>query len=136
MIHSKSREGFTLIETLLALSVMALLLTPLYLAQGTILRSVAFVSTKMQRVFFMKSFFFDARAAAEKQEAKEFVLEKKVDDPLMRLKYALSPVKKDSSLARFKGMHIERVRAVWEQDGRTYEDGMIALLYKHQKEQS
>ncbi len=132
MIHSKNRPGFSLIEVLITIAMIAIILTPLFILQGSVLQSVAYVSKRIQRIFFAKQFLYEARKQMP-EDAHQYNLEKKIEDPETQLKYELGPVDKKSSLHELKGMHIEKVMMKWQEERRQSSEIIVNLVYKPEK---
>jgi len=80
MIHSKNHSAFTLIETMFAIAIAALVLTPLFILQGTMLQQVLRASDKIGRIFLAQQFMYEARRAMP-VGTQTFILEKKIDTP-------------------------------------------------------
>ena len=64
MIHSKNRSGFSLLETIAAMTIVAFVVSPLVIMQGTALRRVMRDSAHMERIFLMRNFLLEARREA------------------------------------------------------------------------
>jgi len=96
MIHFKNRNnGFTFIEVVLAMGIVALLLTSLFTLQNTMFTNVINSHFKISRLYLIKNFLFDSgnleksTAALKKMGGKIEPIEKKLDEPQMTLKYQL-----------------------------------------------
>ncbi|HRN78425.1 MAG TPA: prepilin-type N-terminal cleavage/methylation domain-containing protein [Candidatus Dependentiae bacterium] len=126
MIHSKHKSGFTLLETLFAMVIIAAVMSPLFFMQADVLRRVAGVSNHMQRIFFMRDFLFNARQQQPKNTT-QFTLEKRVSNPETILRYELKPVDKKSALSSVQGMYTERVTAMWSYNNQRKDDVLCTL---------
>ncbi len=137
MIHSKNSHGvggFTLIEALMAITILALIITPLFILQGSILRNVTYFSQRLRRVFLAKNFLFEMRIEAEKQQAEQaFALEKKIDEPLTQLAYKREKLSKKSALSSLEDLYVERVTATWEQQGQQLTQEIVSIVHKKPK---
>jgi len=120
------RDGFTLLETLFAAVIIALVMGPLFFMQGEMLQRVARVSRHMQRIFFMQDFLFDVHKQPKK-DTNQLTLEKQLDNPPTVLRYQLNPVDTKSALHAIKGLHSERVTAVWSVFNKRYDDALVSL---------
>lgn len=112
MIHSKNKSGFTLLETLFAMSIIAAIISPLFFMQAEVLRRVIRASYHIKRIFYMHDFLFNAQQQLQK-ETTQFTLEKQVGNPATVLRYVLKAVDKKSSLSAVQGIYVEQVTAVW-----------------------
>ncbi len=127
---NKVKTGFTLIEVLIAVAMIGLLLSPLFITQGSLLLSVADRARMFERILKAKNFYWSAKQKAEKQEKPEFTLNKKVDNPQMILKYQVTQPSGKSALKDFKDVYHEQVKIEW-QDGRVKrEDALVSFVFK------
>ncbi len=130
MIH---KAGFTLLETLIAVAIIGVLLSPLLITQGSLLRAVAQQVRAFERILDAKNFLWTARLQAEKQDKPEFTMDKTVPDRQLTLKYQVAPIDKKSALKDFKHVYRERVELTWQQDGRTKKDELVTFVFKPEK---
>jgi prepilin-type N-terminal cleavage/methylation domain-containing protein len=131
MIVSKSRDGFTLIETLFALAIFALSMVPLLMLQSRMLLSIANFSERMHRIVIMKNFMFESRREfLKKEDAKQFSIEKKIDFPATVLRYKIDPISDKSALKRVKAVYNERVTAEWLDGGLKQQEVLISVFFK------
>jgi prepilin-type N-terminal cleavage/methylation domain-containing protein len=135
MIHSKNKiffhtnkKGFTLIETIIAIAVIAFVFGPLFVMQGSVLQRVVQQSRKLQRIFFMQFFAYKAEEQI-KPGATQFNLEKKEEFPATILRYQLMPVDTRSSLKDIPGLHMQRVLATWEDVGVKWQDMLVSFTF-------
>lgn len=128
MIRSKNNSGFTLIEAMLSVAIMAILATPLFVTQGSVLQAVASYSSHLQRIFYAQSFWYEARNKAA--DARKFTLAKKFDNPAMNVKYEVAAIGKKSYLKKNENVVVERLTIEWDQMGQKKRDVMISYLYK------
>lgn len=129
MIHFKNRNGFTLIEAMIAVAIAAIILTPLFILQGVVLQNVDRVSRKLHRIFFAEDFLYEARRSMV-PEIRVFTLEKKIDDPATVLQYKFGPLDKKSALGAINNLHVERVTITWQDQRRQREEQLIRFVYK------
>ena len=91
-------DGFTLIEAMLSVTILAILATPLFITQGSVLQAVASYSLHLQRIFYAQNFWQEARNKAA--DAQKFTLAKKFDNPAMNVKYEVAAIGKKSYLKK------------------------------------
>jgi prepilin-type N-terminal cleavage/methylation domain-containing protein len=132
MIHFKNKFGFTLIETMLAITLIALVMTPLMVTQGTIVQAIARISLRLERVFFAENFFIEARADAD--DERKFSMSKKIDSPTTQLTFERKPIDAKSSLAKIDNLVIDRIQASWQDENKKQKETVI--LVHHIKPQS
>ena len=127
MIVSKNKSGFTLIETMLAIALIAMVMTPLMITQGTIVQAIARISMRLQRIFFAQNFFIDARADADDES--KFSLDKKIDSPSTKLAFERKLIDSKSSLAKVEHLVVDRIQATWEDESKQQNEVLVSLQY-------
>lgn len=133
MIRFKNnRYGFSFIEAILAIAIVGLVLTPLFLLQGNVIRRVGQWSRYMQRIYKAKNFFIESQRAIS-PDTRQVMLEKKIDDPEAVLKYKIRKVASKSSLRKFKNILVEQVALEWEQEGVKRQDKLVSFLFKPER---
>lgn len=111
-MHFKNKSGFTLIEAMLAVAIMGIILTPLFLLEGTVFQGVSRFAQIFRRYMFAKEYLYEMRRE-QKEDATSLTLERNTKDiqPATILRYTLGPVASQSSLKDFKRLYKETVRA-------------------------
>ncbi len=132
MIHSKNHSAFTLIETMFAIAIAALVLTPLFILQGTMLQQVSRASNKIERIFLAQQFMYEARRAMP-FDTQTFTLEKKIDTPTTFLKYEIRPLPPQSSLAQINGLYLEYVIISWKDGIQQKQNKLVNFIYKPER---
>src|SRR5690606_33255201 len=116
MMHFKSRNnktGFTLVETMLAMVIVGIVLTPIFLLFGTIQQRMNKQNKQLYALLAGKQLLYEARQK-QAPETDEFTLDKKLEESGTELKYALKKsVDAKSSLASLDGLHKEIVTIDW-----------------------
>lgn len=133
MIYFKNHNGFTLLETVFALAIAAIVLTPLFILQGTLLQRVSDSAIHMQRLFFAKDFLYRTHKETDPDE-QEVDREKKIEDPAMIAQYTLKSIEKKSSLAGIPGLLTQQVKYSWQWQGRGYSDNLVTFIFKPQSD--
>lgn len=126
-------HGFTLMEVLLAMAIMACVLSPIFITQGTLLQSVGKISRKMARIFSAKQYLYETRFTHQLQEQKDtpvITIEKKFDHPETLLTYEIVDVPKNSLFAEFSDIYIERVKARWKEDNKSGQVTLVGFIFK------
>jgi len=131
MIAFKNEKaGFTLIEVLLALAIVGLVLSPIFMLQSNVLRSSSARSKLLSRVLEAKKFLLENEFGLSK-EADASRNEKKIANPPATLIYELKKVSPESSLKNFKNLAAQTVTMQWvDQQGKRQQDKLVTFLYR------
>src|SRR5579863_10374838 len=128
--HKCERNGFTLIETILSITIAALVLTPVFVLHSAVLKRVIRGSHAFNALLQGKLFLGQARQKQE-PDAQEFKLEKKIEEPALTLDYVLhKSVDKKSSLSSCEGLHAEVVTITWTDQGDKRQEKLVTFVYK------
>ena len=134
MIHSKNdANGFTLIEVLLALSILGMILTPLVLNQGRFLGRIALQSTLLYRTYLGEKFMLDSYVKFE-QDNSQRKATKSVDDPKTTLSFKIT--EPSSTIKKlFRDLYKQEVTIEWEEMGTKYKDNLVTFLFAPELEE-
>ena len=129
MIHSKSNDGFTLIEVLLALSLMAMILTPILISQSSIMFQIGMFRERFRRVSIAKNYLAHAHKNAL-EDKKTVPLT--VDDPPTTLTYRQD--KASGTITKiFKDVYRETVRIEWTEGTNKRQDVLVSFVFEPEK---
>lgn len=108
MIHFKNKKyssqaGFTLIEAVMAVAIIGMVLTPMFLLETNVFNAVVRKAEQFHRLLFAEHFMYTAQQQ-EPLEVTNYLLEKKEDKPLSMVRYTLKPIPNGSSLAKIKSL--------------------------------
>jgi len=131
MIHSKNhKRGFTLIEVVLAMSIAALVFTPIFIMLSTIVQRVDRSSKAFDYILLCKDLLYGARQKQD-PEAKEFSLDKTEAVFDATLTYSLEKdIDAKSSLASLQGLHREMVKVSWTERDQKKQERLVTFVYK------
>ena len=131
MIHSKNhKNGFTLIEVILALAITGVALTPMFMIHEMIMNRVNRSSNLFEYMLLCKNFLLNARQKQE-PDAQTFSLEKAEIDFDATVTYSLEKgVDQKSSLASLSGLHKEMVTVSWTDQDVKKQDRLVTFVYK------
>lgn len=127
-------SGFTLIEVLLSIALVAIVLGPIYILQHTIFNNTVRATDAVDRMFIAYSFLLDAQKqkAAGAQQKK---ITKTIADPKTELKYEIKELGGDSSLSkRFNHLYVEQVSYNWSTLGLPYSDAYALIVFEPPQE--
>ena len=127
--NAKNNDGFTLIEVLLALSLMAMVLTPILISESTTMLSVGIFSRHFQRITVAKNYLVRAhKDALEDKKTPPATIE----DPQTTLSYkqnkASGPIAK-----QFKDIYRETVTIEWTEGNNKRQETLVSFVFKPEK---
>ncbi len=123
-----SRNGFTLIEVLLAMAIIGLVLTPIFNGQSAISRSVSRARRAFGGILAAKKFLIDTEFNLA-PEAQTFTTSKKSDEGIT-LKYELKKIPDSSALKKFKNVLIQSVTIQAPQTQSKKQERLVSFIYK------
>lgn len=126
MIAFKNHSGFTLVETLAALAIFALVATPIFLLESSLTRRVAQSTRQAEMVLEAKKFLYDTRIAWQKTGQEPQKAEKKIEQKGLVLRYIPQKIGETSSLKAIYGLWHERVLLEWTDAQGKQTDELIA----------
>jgi len=126
MIHSKNNShGFSLLEALLAISVLSMILTPLILNQIKLLTRVIFQAQQIGQIFAAENFMMDSYL--------QFLLDnKKLKDTKVTddAKLNFSITKANQTISKeFRTMYTQKVTSQWQFDDAPYNNTLVTFLF-------
>ena len=130
MMHFKNRNAFTLLETVFALAIAATVLTPLFIVQSNILHRTSTEFAHWERMLSAINYMYTIEqdpTRTQQTENEQIVREKKIDDPVLLLRYSEEPINKKSSLKDVAYLKAKQVTFSWEWNGRGYQDTVVTF---------
>jgi prepilin-type N-terminal cleavage/methylation domain-containing protein len=122
----KNRNAFTLIEVLLAIVIIGLVMTPIFVLEGNTFRSISIGARNIDRI--TSAFLFMTQTGIDKKKEPTSTVEKKIGATNMR--YQMMELPKDSSLKDTKNMYVERVTMTWQEGRKKKEETIVMLRYR------
>lgn len=119
---------------MLALAIIALVLTPIYVVQSTVLQRVGRYARMVDR-FMQAKFFLINSGINVAKDAKQVTLEKKIDAPLTFLTYEFQKLPDTSPLKNFKDIYVEKVTLKFEDGGRKQMDSLVTFRYRPEQKE-
>ncbi len=132
MIRFKNHKhtGFTLAEIMIALFIMATLLSSIIILQQNSVQMIRFFSEKFDYMLQLRSLIVEQDINHARGIEKE-QLEKKTD--ISSIMLLTKPVEKNSTLSSFKNIIMQQARARWKEGVHTRSSALISLLYSPEK---
>lgn len=127
------RNGFALVEVMLALSMIAVILTVLMMVESRVFARAVSSCQKMERFIFIKNMFLTTKK--DPLEKNKNTYEIVLSDPDMFLRYEQKPVKKQSKLAVFKGVQQEIAIGIWDDWGVQREYALVTYRFSDIKKE-
>jgi hypothetical protein len=128
MIHFKNKSGFGLLEAVVSMVIVAFVMTPLLMMQGSIVERVGGYSRRMLHMFYAKNFLCDTRQTF-KADTTQTTAEKIMTDPAIKMTYVREPVSFASSLKSCKGLCREQVTTSWQVGRRSVRDVLVSFVW-------
>lgn len=133
-VFKNRSAGFSLIETVMALTVVALGLTPLFLTQGRITQDISTMYASWNAVVVLKNEQCDMlRTTVFSAENTPSLPDKTVDNTL--IKFKLKKINDGSSLKALKNLQLLDSIAQWEFFGRPYTFTLLSAVVIPEKQE-
>lgn len=129
-----SMHGFTFIEVMAALMLIALLLAPLLFQQSNMLRNAAFVSRSLDHMFAAQTFLYKARAAMQEYTT-SFSMQETIEDKDITLTFSREPVPKESAFAQVPYIYQDQVIVTWREDGDLRKEAFTTYVFVQPQEE-
>lgn len=120
-------KGFSLIEAMLAVTMMGMILAPLFLLEGTVFDGVTRITEQFRRYLFAHNFLYQV-AREQSPKVREFSLEQKKDIPPTTLQYKLKKVS-DGVFKNQKNLYRQEV-LISTKDAKIQKDSLVTYLFK------
>lgn len=122
----KNHSGFTLVETLAALAIFALVATPIFVLESSLAQRVVKSSRHAEMMLEAKKFLYDTHIALQKSGQEPQVTEKGISQKNLKLRYVPKKVASNSSLKSVYGLYNERVIFEWTDAQGKQSDALVA----------
>lgn len=127
-----SKNGFMLIEVVIATALLGVGSIAIMNLQATILNQVWQASDRLERIFKLQNLFLDPQLqkVADQDHAQVQLFASHDANDFVNLNYEIVPINRKSELyERFAGVHILRATGAWLSVNREYEESLIGLIY-------
>lgn len=110
------RNGFALMETMVALAIIGLILTTFMMVQTKIFKNVITSSFRIDRFYHIKNMFLEVKM--KPLEEGQTVQQKTLQQPELKLRYDKKIINEKSELARFTGLFQNVATGEWHEWGK------------------
>lgn len=132
--HPENKTGFTLIEAVLAVAIVAVVMTAIFVAQGTALYAINRVSNELRRLYAASDYLLTKRKEnVNNVETKED--QKILTSPATTLSYTCQKAQ-SPSLAKFKDIYVEQVSFAWKEQRTPRTGTIVGLSFKPPRPES
>lgn len=135
MIIFRNKNGFTIVEVILALAIVSVILIPVFINQSVISRNTGRASRMITHMLNAKKILLETEFGLEDQ-IKETITEKKAGQPLVTYTYEIKKIPENSSLKNFKNLFIEQVS--WPSEnkkGKENKENLVTFLHKQEQKE-
>lgn len=132
MTNSRLRDGFTFIEVVIALAVIAIALTSIFALQQASMQSTYDATNKLRRILLLKNVLYDPAIVRDKHD-KELESEKKIKEPATTIIIKREKVTSE----RLKNYELERItaKASWFAFWGTQDESLVIFRFKLPKKE-
>lgn len=120
-------KGFSLIEAMLAVTMMGMILAPLFLLEGTVFDGVTKITEQFRRYLFAHNFLYQV-AREQQPKVRDYTLEQKKELPSTSLRYTLKKVN-DGVFKNQKNLYRQEV-LISNQDSKIQKDSLVTYVFK------
>jgi len=116
-----NNPGFSFVEVVMAMAIMAIILTSLFGLQNTAFNSALREHALISRIYYIKNLFFDT--------VPNKIIKKSLPDPETKLEIITMPAKSPEIVKRFENMYIVNANGQWKIQNKNYQEVLTMLLY-------
>ena len=134
MMRFKNNAGFSIIEAMMAITIIGMVLAPVFVLETNVFEAVGRLAQGFHRIVLSQQFMFTA-FKEQPAGSKEFKRERTQENPIATMRYTFAPVNKKSSLATLNEMY--RKQVVTSGVEKTSPEGMaVQFVYQPERPQS
>lgn len=132
-MHFRNKPGFTLIEVLLALAIIGMVLTPIFLIQQMVLRRSSAGANLFSRIIQAKDFLIDQQFE-NMQETQASTAERKITNPPTTLTFSSKKIPENSALKKFKHIMVDSVTMQWTEQNKKRQETLVTFSFKPEEQ--
>jgi Tfp pilus assembly protein PilV len=133
--REKALSGFSLVEVLLTLAMVALIVTPIMIQQGTLVRNADRISRRAMAVEQAQLFLYETQAQIQ-PGIMEHHAEKKVEGIYpMTLQFKRTQVSAKSDFGSFTNLVQDTVNVSWDENGSPLHEKIVTFRYQYPLQQ-
>jgi len=130
-LRDKALSGFSLIEVLLTLAMVALIVTPIMIQQGALVRNADRISRRATAVEQAQLFLYETQAQIQPGVMEDHK-EKKVEGIYpMTLQFKRTQVSAKSDFGSFTNLVQDTVTVSWDEDGSPLQEKIVTFRYQY-----
>lgn len=134
MMNIKNHNGFTLVETLVALLITAIIFVPLFSLFNSVIFSVGLQSARIEKILYAKEFLHQSQILAKQEQS--FTAQETSDPQKGILRYERKPVQTPSVFGSQTHLVREEVTISWQKLGKQKSETLVTFMFvPNQKEQ-
>ncbi|MEX0672117.1 MAG: prepilin-type N-terminal cleavage/methylation domain-containing protein [Candidatus Babeliales bacterium] len=133
MIRFKNRDGFSLIELIIAIAIMSTTLIALFGSQSGSLRSVLRRHQTFLRLYLIKNQLREYEMQPLSQDPIK-IIEKETSHPKTMLRYTIKNVPLESSLAPLKNIYLGQASGSWRVMRIPFDEQFVTVLFAPKQE--
>jgi prepilin-type N-terminal cleavage/methylation domain-containing protein len=127
------RSGMTLIEVMFALAIIAIVLTPIFVTQGSSLRQIVEKTNTLKRLFKAQELLCQADMAIA--EGKTVPESQNSNNPRMQTTYKETDPVQGSGLAAYPNVKLRTLRWRWGFGGSNSLDTLVSVVYREPQQE-
>lgn len=131
-MNLKNNTGFTIIEVLLALAIVAMVLTPIFILQAGAAQTVSRRSKAYDRFVAAYSFLVSSAFVPEPKEQAT----KQITNLRVELNYESKKITANSTLKDIPQLQMNTVSMQWQERNRKKEDKIVAITFKQEEKEA
>ena len=133
MIHSNNRKvqsGFVILEVLIAIIIVGMVITPVFLLQRNVMRSLYFISARARMLFPLQNELNEQLEKAYNREEEDVTENKDMKIPAGKLTYKMRKVTQTSELKNIPDLYFTEAQMVLKAGDR---ESMVLFAYKPER---
>lgn len=125
----KLKNGFAMVEVIIAVALMATILTSIYTLQSSIFKAVSQKHSAIERIFKLRNLFFDYNLLDKFREspADTILLDQEIKDPKMKINFAAS----SAATQEYPFLYNLNATGKWQGMYKQEEELVLGIVFAH-----